>query len=122
MHRTGCGLPAPTASAPLPTRASWRATPPPQRHWAHCPPPPAPSRVGASGPARGIDAAAHAGALRTGHTVAAVAGGLDMPYPPEHADLQRRIAEAGAVVTEAPIGMAPQARHFPRRNRIIAGL
>jgi DNA processing protein len=75
-----------------------------------------------SGLARGIDAAAHKGALRTGHTIAAVAGGLDMPYPPEHASLQRQIAEAGAVVTEAPIGTAPQSRHFPRRNRIIAGL
>jgi DNA processing protein len=75
-----------------------------------------------SGLARGIDAAAHNGALQTGHTVAAVAGGLDMPYPPEHADLQRRIAEAGVVVSEAALGTAPQARHFPRRNRIIAGL
>ncbi len=75
-----------------------------------------------SGMARGIDAAAHTGALRTGHTVAAIAGGLDVPYPPEHGDLQRRIAENGAVVTEAPIGTAPQSRHFPRRNRIIAGL
>jgi DNA processing protein len=60
--------------------------------------------------------------MQTGRTIAAVAGGLDMPYPPEHADLQRRIAESGAVVTEAPLGTAPQARHFPRRNRIIAGL
>ncbi len=75
-----------------------------------------------SGLARGIDAAAHEGALATGRTVAAVAGGLDCPYPPEHADLQRRIAEAGAVVSEAPLGTTPQARHFPRRNRIIAGL
>ncbi|MBW4092743.1 MAG: DNA-protecting protein DprA [Proteobacteria bacterium] len=75
-----------------------------------------------SGLARGIDAAAHAGALATGRTVAAVAGGLDCPYPPEHADLQRRIAEGGAVVAEAPLGTAPQARHFPRRNRVIAGL
>ena len=75
-----------------------------------------------SGLARGIDAAAHAGALATGRTVAAVAGGLDCPYPPEHADLQRRIAEGGAVVSEAPLGTAPQARHFPRRNRVIAGL
>ena len=75
-----------------------------------------------SGLARGIDAAAHTGALSAGRTVAAVAGGLDVPYPPEHADLQRRISEAGAVITEAPLGTAPQARHFPRRNRIIAGL
>ena len=75
-----------------------------------------------SGLARGIDAAAHAGALATGRTVAAVAGGLDCPYPAEHAALQARIAVAGAVVTEAPLGTIPQARHFPRRNRIIAGL
>ncbi len=75
-----------------------------------------------SGLARGIDGAAHTGALATGHTVAAVAGGLDCPYPPEHANLQRRIAEGGAVIAEAPLGTAPQARHFPRRNRLIAGL
>jgi DNA processing protein len=75
-----------------------------------------------SGLARGIDAAAHEGALRAGVTVACVAGGIDLPYPPEHADLQARIARAGAVVAEAPPGTAPQARHFPRRNRIIAGL
>jgi DNA processing protein len=75
-----------------------------------------------SGLARGIDAAAHTGALQTGRTVAVVAGGLDVPYPPEHADLQRRIAETGAVITEASLGTTPQARHFPRRNRIIAGL
>ena len=75
-----------------------------------------------SGLARGIDAAAHEGALRTGRTIAAIAGGLDIPYPPEHADLQSRIAEGGAVVAEAPLGTAPQARHFPRRNRVIAGL
>ncbi|HUN43220.1 MAG TPA: DNA-processing protein DprA [Acetobacteraceae bacterium] len=75
-----------------------------------------------SGLARGIDAAAHEGALATGRTVAVVAGGLDMPYPPEHAALQARIAETGAVVAEAPLGTAPQARHFPRRNRIVAGL
>ncbi len=78
-----------------------------------------------SGLARGVDAAAHLGALRAegGRTVAAVAGGLDMPYPPENAALQARIAaEGGAVVTEAPLGTAPQARHFPRRNRIVAGL
>jgi DNA processing protein len=75
-----------------------------------------------SGLARGIDAAAHNGALRAGRTVACVAGGLDVPYPPEHAGLQARIATAGAVVSEAPLGVAPQARHFPRRNRLIAGL
>lgn len=80
------------------------------------------SLVVVSGLARGIDGAAHLGALQTGRTVAAVAGGLDVPYPPEHTDLQRRIAETGAVVTEAPLGTAPQARHFPRRNRVIAGL
>jgi DNA processing protein len=75
-----------------------------------------------SGLARGVDAAAHAGAMRKGRTVAAIAGGLDRPYPPEHADLQRAIGEGGAVVAEQPLGTAPQARHFPRRNRIIAGL
>jgi DNA processing protein len=79
-----------------------------------------------SGMARGIDAAAHHGALSVGpplgRTVAVVAGGLDIPYPPDHAELQRRIAAAGAVVTEATPGTEPQARHFPRRNRIIAGL
>ncbi len=76
-----------------------------------------------SGLARGIDAAAHLGALRAGRTIAAVAGGLDQPYPPDHAGLQARIAaEGGAVLAEAPLGVAPLARHFPRRNRIVAGL
>jgi DNA processing protein len=75
-----------------------------------------------SGLARGIDAAAHRGALHVGLTVAAVAGGLDQPYPPEHAGLQAEIAARGAVITEAPFGTAPQSRHFPRRNRLIAGL
>jgi DNA processing protein len=75
-----------------------------------------------SGLARGIDGAAHTGALHAGRTIAATAGGLDKPYPSEHAQLQARIAERGAVVTEAPWGTAPQSRHFPRRNRIIAGL
>ncbi|GIX12006.1 DNA-processing protein DprA [Elioraea sp.] len=75
-----------------------------------------------SGLARGIDAAAHQGALAAGVTVAAVATGLDRPYPPEHAALQARIAEAGAVVAEAPPGTAALPRLFPRRNRIIAGL
>lgn len=76
-----------------------------------------------SGLARGIDAAAHLGALRAGRTIAAVAGGLDRPYPPENIPLQARIAaEGGAVLAEAPLGTAPLARHFPRRNRIVAGL
>ena len=75
-----------------------------------------------SGLARGIDTAAHTGALHTGTTAAAVAGGLDVPYPAENAALQARIAERGVVVAEAPLGTAAQSRHFPRRNRIIAGL
>ncbi|HEY1856631.1 DNA-processing protein DprA [Acidocella sp.] len=75
-----------------------------------------------SGLARGVDAAAHTGALRAGKTVAVIAGGLDVAYPPEHAALQARIAEQGAVVAEAPLGTAPVAKHFPKRNRIIAGL
>lgn len=76
-----------------------------------------------SGLARGIDTAAHHGALAApGPTVAAVAGGLDIAYPPENAALQARIAETGAVVAEMPLGTVPQARHFPRRNRVIAGL
>ena len=75
-----------------------------------------------SGLARGIDAAAHEGALRHGVTIACIAGGLDRPYPPEHAELQDRVAERGCVLAEAPLGTAPIARHFPRRNRVIAGL
>ena len=80
------------------------------------------SVVVVSGLARGIDTAAHKGAMRTGHTIAVIAGGLDHPYPPENADLHRRIAAGHLLITEAPIGTVPQARHFPRRNRIIAGL
>lgn len=76
-----------------------------------------------SGLARGIDAAAHEAALGGGGlTVAAIATGLDCPYPPEAAGLQDRIAASGAVVTEAPPGTAPHRTLFPRRNRIIAGL
>jgi len=75
-----------------------------------------------SGLARGIDTSAHRGAMRNGHTIAVIAGGIDQPYPPENADLHRRIAEIDLLVSEAPIGTVPQARHFPRRNRIIAGL
>ncbi|MDE7540708.1 DNA-processing protein DprA [Gluconobacter sphaericus] len=75
-----------------------------------------------SGLARGIDSASHAAALHTGLTVAAIAGGLDHVYPPENASLQQQIAERGCLVTEALLGTAPQARHFPRRNRLIAGI
>ena len=75
-----------------------------------------------SGLARGVDSIAHTAALRTGRTVAAIAGGLDVVYPAENEHLQRLIGERGAVITEAPPGTNPQARHFPRRNRLIAGL
>lgn len=75
-----------------------------------------------SGLARGIDAAAHKGALPTG-TVAVLAGGLDHPYPPENLDLYSEIAAgSGAVVSEMPFGHEPRAQDFPRRNRLIAGL
>jgi DNA processing protein len=74
-----------------------------------------------SGLARGIDSAAHAGALRGG-TVAVLAGGVDVCYPEENRALYQRIAEIGAVISEAPLGTVPQARHFPRRNRLISGL
>jgi DNA processing protein len=80
------------------------------------------SVVVVSGLARGIDTAAHKGAMRTGRTIAVIAGGIDQPYPPENADLHRRIAATHLLITEAPVGTVPQARHFPRRNRIIAGL
>ena len=76
-----------------------------------------------SGLARGIDTAAHEGAAGLGRTVAVIAGGLDRPYPAENAALQARIAaEGGAVVAEMPLGTVPTHRHFPRRNRIVAGL
>ncbi len=79
-----------------------------------------------SGLARGIDAAAHIGALSAQHpdggTIGVIAGGIDVVYPPEHAELQERIAHEGLLVAEMPPGTEPQARHFPTRNRIIAGL
>ncbi|MFQ3595923.1 MAG: DNA-processing protein DprA [Sphingomonadaceae bacterium] len=74
-----------------------------------------------SGMARGIDAAAHQAALATG-TIACVAGGTDIFYPPENAALQERVLESGLVLSEMPPGTQPQARHFPRRNRLIAGI
>lgn len=76
-----------------------------------------------SGLARGIDGAAHAGALAAkGGTIAVLAGGVDVLYPPEHADLYDRMAHDGLIVAEMPPGTEPGARLFPRRNRIISGL
>ena len=74
-----------------------------------------------SGLARGIDGAAHEGALKTG-TVAVLAGGVDDVYPPEHLNLYERIVDQGCVVSEMPIGRRAQARDFPRRNRLVSGL
>ena len=74
-----------------------------------------------SGLARGIDSAAHAGALPTG-TVAVLGGGVDDVYPPDNADLYDQIVADGCVVSESPMGARAQARDFPRRNRIISGL
>src|SRR6202000_1243253 len=75
----------------------------------------------ASGLARGIDSAAHETALGHG-TVAVVAGGVDIIYPPENEALYRAIARQGAIISEMRLGEAPQARHSPRRNRLISGL
>lgn len=76
-----------------------------------------------SGLARGVDGAAHRGALRSGGPTIAVLGcGVDVDYPPEHAALARDIARHGAVVSEFPPGTPPRGWHFPRRNRIISGL
>lgn len=76
-----------------------------------------------SGLARGIDAAAHVGALEGGGPTLAVLGsGLDRIYPPEHAALADRIRRAGALVTEYPPGTPPRGWHFPRRNRLLAAL
>jgi DNA processing protein len=75
-----------------------------------------------SGLARGIDAAAHLGALETG-SVAVVAGGVDVVvYPEENRGLHEALARQGAILAELPLGTEPQARHFPRRNRIISGM
>ncbi|MBO9444357.1 DNA-processing protein DprA [Ruegeria sp. R14_0] len=74
-----------------------------------------------SGLARGIDTAAHLATIDTG-TVAVMAGGVDVVYPAENASLADKIAQTGVRVSEQPMGVTPQARHFPRRNRIISGL
>jgi DNA processing protein len=74
-----------------------------------------------SGLARGIDAAAHEGALATG-TAAVLGGGIDIPYPRENEAIYARIRTEGVLVSEVEPGTAPLARHFPRRNRIISGI
>jgi DNA processing protein len=74
-----------------------------------------------SGLARGVDGAAHEGALLTG-TVAVLGGGVDDVYPTDHRDLHRQVAERGCIVSERPPGARAQAADFPRRNRIISGL
>ncbi len=74
-----------------------------------------------SGLARGVDTAAHAGSIDSG-TIAVIAGGIDIAYPPENAGLQEAIALRGLLIAEQPPGTEPRARHFPYRNRIIAGL
>ncbi len=77
--------------------------------------------VTVSGMARGIDASAHEGSLKFG-TIAVLAGGVDVLFPPENATLYEQIQAQGLVISEAVMGMRPQGRHFPRRNRIISGL
>lgn len=74
-----------------------------------------------SGLARGVDTAAHVGSIDSG-TIAVIAGGIDIAYPPENAALQEAVAMRGLLIAEQPPGTEPRARHFPYRNRIIAGL
>lgn len=75
-----------------------------------------------SGLARGVDSAAHRGALDTGRTIAVLGSGVDVIYPPEHVELADRVAGAGLVVSEYPPGTPPLPFHFPMRNRLISGL
>jgi len=76
-----------------------------------------------SGLARGVDGYAHEGALSAGgRTIAVLGSGVDVIYPPEHKDLAAKVMAGGAVISEDPLGSAPTADSFPRRNRIIAGM
>ena len=74
-----------------------------------------------SGMARGVDGEAHAAALDTG-TIAALAGGIDQVYPPQHDQLYAELSERGCLVSESSLGYVAQARDFPKRNRVISGL
>ena len=74
-----------------------------------------------SGLARGIDTAAHQASLGTG-TIAVLGGGVDVMYPAENTNLAHEVAQSGLRLSEQPMGLTPQARHFPRRNRIISGI
>ncbi len=83
------------------------------------------SQIIVSGLARGIDTAAHTGALsckNTGGTIAVVASGIDVVYPPENQTLYKQIIECGLILAESPLGQQPFAASFPRRNRIVSGL
>jgi DNA processing protein len=76
-----------------------------------------------SGLARGVDAIVHRAAIQAGgRTVAILACGLDMVYPPEHAKLAREVIEHGALISEYPLGIQPRGDYFPRRNRIMSGM
>jgi DNA processing protein len=75
-----------------------------------------------SGLARGVDSAAHRGALKTGRTIAVLGSGVDHIYPSEHRGLAEQIAEMGLVISEYPPGTPPLPHHFPMRNRLISGL
>ncbi|HEV7298620.1 MAG TPA: DNA-processing protein DprA [Tepidisphaeraceae bacterium] len=77
-----------------------------------------------SGGARGIDSAAHRGALShpNGRTLAVLGSGIDVPYPPENANLFVQIAQRGAVISEYPMGTPPTPENFPKRNRVVSGM
>jgi DNA processing protein len=75
-----------------------------------------------SGLARGVDSAAHRGAMQTGRTAAVLGSGVDRMYPPEHESLAAQIVGSGVVISEYPPGMPPLPHHFPQRNRLISGL